>query len=671
MSLVQAVNLSHAFGIDVILAGATLSIEPGERIGLVGRNGAGKSTLMRMIAGHVVADSGSVQIQRGARIGYLEQDPSLPADETLRGAAEGAFSELHRLHSELHQLFEDMANAAGNDLTRLLRKQEQLERAIDAAGGYTIDHTIDATLHGLGFTDAQFAIACKDLSGGQRSRLALARLLLEKPDLLLLDEPTNHLDIAGRMWLESFLKNEYPGAVVMVSHDRRLLENVVTRIVEVEQGRLIEYPGAYSTFRKLRYERRLTQQRAWEKQQSDFRRQEQYIQKYKTGQRAKEARGRQKKLDRAKTDSYEKPMELETFSLRLPRAPRSGDIVVSARGLSKRYTNTGENGEDAGKKILFHDFNITIGRGERWGVIGPNGAGKTTLLRCLLGDIRQDEGTVRLGANVALGYFRQTHEDIDPTRPVYRHLQDIIRRENPDHELTEQQSRDLAGAFLFSGDEQEKEMGVLSGGERSRVRLAGLLASAKNLLILDEPTNHLDIPSAERLEEALTEGAGYDGTLLLISHDRALLDATCEHLIVLDGAGNAEIFHGNFSQWHQREQARLANRRAPSATDAAARWGAADHSTGSRSSGRSATQTKSKKPALNTASNPYSHLRLEQIESKIESAECRIRELDAQLNDLETWKDPAAAQRIADERLALLADLEPLEFEWGRRAELN
>ncbi len=662
MSLIQAVNLSHSFGADIVLAGATISIEPGERIGLVGRNGTGKSTLMRALAGRFRADSGSVMLQRGARVGYLEQDPTLPPDEALRDTAEEAFAELHRLHAELHTIYDAMATATGDDLTRLLRQQERLDRAIDAAGGYAVDHMIDATLHGLGFTDSQFKIKCKDLSGGQRSRLALARLLLEKPDLILLDEPTNHLDIAGRIWLETFLKDEFPGAVVLISHDRRLLQNVVTRIVEIEDGRLIDYPGSYDAFRKLRFERRLTQRRAFDKQQTEFRRQEEYIRKYKTGQRAKEARGRQKKLERARSDSIERPMELDSFTLRLPKAPRSGEHVVVARGLSKRYSNpidADTGATEIGEKILFHDLDLTIGRGERWGIIGPNGAGKTTLVRCMLGDLPADSGSARLGSNVSVGYFRQSDAGIDPERPVYRFLQDVIRKENPDKELTEQQARDLAGAFLFSGSDQEKEMGVLSGGERGRARLAALLASAKNLLILDEPTNHLDIPSAERLEEALTIEGGYDGTLILISHDRALIDATCDHLIVLDGSGGAEIVIGNFSDWQAKQDARVAAAR----TEPTQRRVAVD---------KPKTQEKqahAARPARRTG--PLARLSVEEIEARIEQVETRLRALDSDLSDPDIWKDHARASALTSERDALLAELEPLELEWGARAEFG
>ncbi|MGE4196988.1 MAG: ABC-F family ATP-binding cassette domain-containing protein, partial [Phycisphaerales bacterium] len=347
MPILAAVNLSYSIGQTVILDGATLSIEPGERIGLVGRNGAGKSTLMRLITGELTPDSGSTGLARGARVGFLRQDPVLDPHLTLREEAGKAFAELTRLHAELDEVYHDMERVSiegGPDadarLERLMRKQTDVERRMEAAGGYAIDHKIDAVLHGLGFTDGQFHVKVSGLSGGQKGRLALAKLLLESPDLLLLDEPTNHLDIAGREWLEEFLVSDFRGAVLMVSHDRYMLDRVVTRIEEVEQGRLIDYPGNYSAFCEIRYQRRLTQFRAFEKQQDKFRKEEAYIRKYKAGQRAKQAQGRQSKLDREKRDStLERPVELETLDFDLPRAPRARDQVAVARGNSNRYAH--------------------------------------------------------------------------------------------------------------------------------------------------------------------------------------------------------------------------------------------------------------------------------------------------------------------------------------------
>ncbi len=678
MPILAAVNLRHTYADEVILDGCSISIEPGERIGVVGRNGTGKTTLLRILAGKIEPDGGSVSLSRGCRAGYLEQDPRHDPEETLRDAAEGAFAELHRLHQEQHRLFDRMAHASGEELDRLLKQQERLEREIEAAGGYAIDHKIDAVLHGLGFGDAQFSIKTRDLSGGQRGRLALARLLLEQPDALLLDEPTNHLDIDGRMWLEEFLTGEYRGAVVMVSHDRYLLDRVVTRIVETEGGRLIDYPGNYAAFRELRAERRMAMLRAYENQQTRFRREEAFIRRYKAGQRAKQARGRQTKLERAKRDeALERPAELATLTFGFPKAERTGDIVLSARGLSKAYAQRSEDGAES-KKVLFAGLDLSIGRGERWAILGPNGAGKTTLARCLLREIdphgprspdpgwTPDAGAVRVGANVKAGFYRQTHEHLDGDAPVWRHLQSVILKECAGRVLSEQQARDLAGAFLFSGQDQERTLGTLSGGERSRAVLAGLLASAKNLLVLDEPTNHLDISSAERLEEALSpdeEGDGYEGALILISHDRALIDATCDHLVILDGRGGAEIFHGTFTEWQDKRQAREAERAREAAEEQRRREAAR------RPRGAPARAGEPEAAPSGSARPRFSRLTLEELERRIQAAGFRIKEIDDAFSDPATWRDGTRAGALSEERQGLTSELDELEAEWLGRAQ--
>ncbi|MFN9972048.1 MAG: ABC-F family ATP-binding cassette domain-containing protein, partial [Phycisphaerae bacterium] len=322
MPVLTATNLKHSFGTRVILDGVSFSIEPGERVGVVGRNGVGKSTFLKMLAGLMNADEGMVSLQRGARAGYLHQDPKLNPDETLWGEAESAFARLHELHKKLDEVFEKMATAQGDALEKLMKDQEVLERDMEAAGGYSIDHKISEVLHGLGFTDAQFQVKVGGLSGGQKGRLALAKLLLENPDVLLLDEPTNHLDIEGRLWLENFLNHDFPGAVLLISHDRYLLDNVVKRIIETEDGRLIDYPGNYETFRELRAERRMAMLRAYENQQQRFRQEEAYIRKYKAGQRAAQARGRNTRLEREKaSNTLDRPVEAHSFEVRLPAAP--------------------------------------------------------------------------------------------------------------------------------------------------------------------------------------------------------------------------------------------------------------------------------------------------------------------------------------------------------------
>ncbi len=658
MPILSATNIAVRYGVDIILEGVSLSVEPGDRIGLVGRNGTGKSTLMKVLAGMLKPDAGSVSLQRGCKAGYLHQDPTLDPEETLKDAAEGAFEELHRIHAELHHVFDEMAHATDDRLHMLLRKQSELESRVEAAGGYAIEHKIEEVLHGLGFTNTQFSLKVKNLSGGQKGRLALAKLLLEGPDILLLDEPTNHLDIDGRIWLENFLKHEYRGAVILVSHDRYLLDNVVSRIIETEQARLIDYPGNYAKFRELRAQRREVMLRAFESQQTKFKKEEEFIRRYKAGQRAKQARGRESRLERQKEGTLERPMELDTFDFELPRAERSGDIALSVRGLSKMYAR-----EDGGHKVLFENLDVTIERGERWGIIGPNGAGKTTLVRTMLGELNPDAGVARLGGNVILGYYKQLQDDLPMDVSVYRYLQGVILKEAPRAAMSEQQARDLAGAFLFSGDEQEKPLRVLSGGERSRAVLAGLLASAKNLIVLDEPTNHLDISSAERLEESLSPERGYEGTLILISHDRALIDATCDHLIVLDGDGGAEVFLGNYSEWKAKDD----RRRAAAGKEAAASKARAEAS--ARQQRVADERRKQTGRASATAGDKFARLRTDQLEAKIEQIETRIREIDEILADPDVWRDQRRAQKLADERKRLADEKEPLEFEWSRRAD--
>ena len=665
MPLLQAVNVKHAYGTDVILDGATLSVEPGERVGLVGRNGAGKSTLVKIVAGLIAPDSGEVQVARGRRAGYLRQDPDLNPDDTVKSAAEGAFAALREAQREMEAVFDRMAEAGEDELPKLYRQQGRLEEQIEALGGYAVEHKVEAALHGLGFTDAQFDLKCSVLSGGQRARLALARLLLESPDIILLDEPTNHLDIAGREWLETFLRDEFAGAVLMITHDRRMLDHTVTRIFELEQGRLIDYPASYTKFRELRRERRHTQLNAWKKQQDDFRRQEDFIQRFKTGQRAKEARGRQLKLDRARLETIEKPLELESFRFELPKAERPSELIAVARGIRKSYAHArGERGEDLGEKTLFHDFELQIQRGERWGIIGPNGAGKSTLVKSLLGELAVDEGTVKLGQSVKVGYFRQIAEDFDPDEPMVRRLQNLIKKESPDAELSEQRTRDLAGAFLFSGSDQDKHMGALSGGERARVHLAAILASAKNVLVFDEPTNHLDIPGAERLEEALSRDGGYDGTLVLISHDRALLDAACDHLVILDGMGGAEVFHGDYSAWRAREDDRAAE-----AARAHADQRAAAEAVEKKKRIAAEAEKQQQRKSQGSGGGALGRMNQKKLESEIERIETRIAEIDASMSDPDVWSNPKKCETLGAERAALVGELEPLEFEWMRRAD--
>ena len=648
MPLLTVSSIQHTYGTDIVLDGATLTIEPGEKIGLVGRNGAGKSTLMKVIKGALQPDSGSVQLQKGARIGYLDQNPDFESGDTVRDAAARAFTRLGETQAELEAVFESMASAQGDALEKLMRKQVELEARIESLGGYAVDHRIDATLHGLGFTDSQFTQDVSTLSGGEKARLGLARLLLESPDLLLLDEPTNHLDIHGRRWLENFLAEEFNGAVIVVSHDRWLLDAVVSRIIEVEAGMIREYPGNYHDFVNLRRERMLQESRVHAKQMDKVRAEEAYIRKYKAGQRAKQARGRESRLDRFKRDTMvERPIELDVMKLNLAKPPRAGDVVIAAEHLSKQF----------GETPLFDDFSISIRPGDRIGVIGPNGAGKSTLVKALLEDPPADSGTVRRSPRLSVGWFKQTQDHIDPDLEVWQYLQKMIAESSLDGHAREQDARDLAGAFLFSGADQEKTIGVLSGGERARVVLAGLVAAPLNLLVLDEPTNHFDIPSSERLEEALLnygdakEGRG--GALLLISHDRALLEATCQTLVVIDGNGSAEIFNGRYSQWQAQEDQRLSQEEAR------------------RREAKPRTQpaANQKQRAKASTQDPLAKLSMEKLEARIEEIQQRLREIDSELIDPEVYTDGGKTKKLQSARTKLTEELEPLEFEWARRAD--
>ncbi len=660
MPVLTGTNLTLSFGEREILRSVSIGLEPGEKIGIVGRNGTGKSTLLKILAGLVKQDAGDVTTAQGVRVGYLQQNPTLEAGDTLKEAAGRAFEIVDQLQVELDEVFHAMGDAKGEQLEKLLRQQERIEKSIEAAGGYHNDHKVEQILHGLGFSDSQFNIKVRDLSGGQKSRVALGRLLLENPGVLLLDEPTNHLDVAGREWLEIFLSEEYPGAVILISHDRYLLDRVVSRIVEVEDGRLIDYPGNYAAFRKQRVERRITMLRAWEKQQTMFKREEAYIRQYKAGQRAKQAKGRESKLERAKEDALERPIELSDIKLNLPKAERTGDIVIAARDLSKQYEN-----EKHERKVLFHDLSLHIERGQRWGIIGPNGAGKTTLVRCMLGEIGPDTGSIKLGAKLSVGYFSQDRSDLEPEKTVYRHIQDTVRKATDERVMmSEQDARNLAGAFLFSGREQEKPLGVMSGGEQARAVLAGLLASAKNVLVLDEPTNHLDIQACERLEDTLARthenpmtgektSGDFDGTIILISHDRALIDAVCDNILVLDGFGGSEVFPGTYSEWKLTQQERAGPQAAESKPTALIE----------------APKPAAVKKMQDAPKSRFSWMPIDKIEQRMNDLGIEIRTLDAELGGSEVWNDYERANTLSEKRDTLQSELGELETEWLRKSE--
>jgi len=680
MALLSVANLVFSFGDRHLLDGVNLTVSAGEHVGLVGRNGCGKSTLLKLIAGLETnkPDSGQVQLARGSSAGYLKQDHHFDPDKTLREEAGAAFAALAELHRKLDKVAHDMGEADGEALEKLLKQYERLEQDMHAAGGYAVDHRIDETLHGLGLDDAVFGVKCGDLSGGQKGRLALAKLLLSEPDILLLDEPTNHLDIAGREWLEGFL-SAYSGGVVLISHDRWLLDRVVSKIYELEAGQMVEYPGNYEKFRQLRAERIEDQRRAFEKQQTKIKSEQSFIDRYRAGQRSKQAQGREKRLERyIRDESLAPPVELDTMKLSLEPKVRSGDQVVVAEDLAVVYDT----------KALFEHFGLSIKRGERIGVIGPNGAGKSTLIRCLLGEQDPTAGKSKLGAQVDVGWYRQTHEHLDMGQSIVEYLRKFVPS------ATEQEARDLAGAFLFTGNESEKPLKSLSGGERSRAVLAGLMTCGHNMLVLDEPTNHLDIPSAERLEEALRRynaaqkkftttgsGGGGEGTLILITHDRMLLEHLVDQLIIFDGKGGVQHFLGTYSEYLEQAAGTDllvdADAALPGAGNKAKRQDAKGGAKGksakaepasaggkknAKPKGKSRGKSKGKKK-----NNAFGGLTVEQLESKIEALESKVAEIEQQLADPETYRDNALFSELQASHEKLKGELDPLEAEWASR----
>ena len=683
MALLSVANLVFSFGDRAVLDGVNLGVDAGQHVGLVGRNGCGKSTLLKMIAvqsgtpglpAGLKPESGQIQLARGATAGYLHQDHDLDMGRTLREEAGHAFAELEDLHRQLEATAEAMGTAEPDALDDLLKKYQQLEERMEASGGYAVDHRIDETLHGLGLTDAMFNIRCGDLSGGQKGRLALAKLLLSEPDILLLDEPTNHLDIAGREWLEAFLST-YPGAVVLISHDRWLLDRVVTKIYELEAGQMVEYPGNYAKFRTLRAERIEDQRRAFEKQQTKIKSEQNFIDRYRAGQRSKQAQGREKRLERFKRDHLlEPPVELDVMKLNFSPKSRGNDVVAEAEHLGVTHANGQES------RTLFKNVDLSLKRGQRLGIIGPNGAGKSTFVRCLLGQQQPTAGQGKLGSQVDVGYFTQTHEHLDLSRTIVEYLRPFTPNE------LEQEARDLAGAFLFSGTEQDKPLSVLSGGERARAVLAGLVNGGHNLLVLDEPTNHLDIPSAERLEETLrtytTQQQAYStagnqsfaGTTILITHDRMLLEELADELLVFDGRGGVTHFLGSYSQWHEQQSAQrdasspADNAPAPAKPTPPPAAAPKKNPAPEPSKAGPGKQGNHKKPRAGRR-DASAQMSQEKLESEIERLEARLHEIDFALMDPAVFNDGDQVKTLQTQRADAQEQLKPLEREWARRAE--
>jgi ATP-binding cassette subfamily F protein 3 len=630
MSSVVVADLAKSYGADRVFAGATFRVEPDDRVGLVGPNGAGKSTLLRLLAGQLTPDAGSVALGPGTRVGYLPQDADFVPEHTLYEGLLAAFAEVHAWEDELRRLEARLGDADllsdPDAYAAVLARYAELQARFEHAGGYTVEQRVRQVLDGLGFSRQQQAAPAAQLSGGQRTRAALGRLLLQLPDLLLLDEPTNHLDLAALEWLEEYLA-AWRGAVVVVSHDRYFLDRVTTRTIEVADGRVTPYPGNYTRYVRLRAERLERWAKEYEAQQEHIARTEEFIRRYKAGQRSKEARGRQTLLDRL--ERIERPPADASLHFALGVAVQSGEIVLRGEGLVAGYAPSAGG---PGLRVMLPDLEVR--RGERVGLLGPNGAGKTTLLRTIVGQLPSLQGRAVLGHNVQIGYFAQTHDGLDPRVAVL----DAVRRVS---HLSEEGARTFLGRFLFSGDDVFKPIGALSGGERSRVALARLTLEGANFLVLDEPTNHLDLPARQVLERLL---AAFDGTLLVVSHDRYFVDALSTRIWLLADGAVAD-HQGNYSAYRLRQAreaaARMRAREAPAA--AAARARAADGA-------------------------PRDERGAERVEAEIVAAEARLAELEAALEEASAAADVARITALGEEYAAEKARVERLYLEWEERA---
>jgi ATP-binding cassette, subfamily F, member 3 len=535
MAVLSTNELAKSFGATDIFDGISVEIPHGAKIALVGSNGIGKTTLLEVLLKRQEPSSGTVTYMKGLTIGYLPQRPHLTDDRTLWDEMMTAFTALQEREIKLTALAESMSDSTRADLAEIMERYAKEEHQFDLDGGYTYETRTRQVLQGLGFAQDQYKTLLQHLSGGQQTRALLARLLLESPDLLILDEPTNHLDINAVEWLESFLKT-WPGALLVVSHDRYFMDNVVTTIWEMEWGQIEVYRGNYSHYLQQRDDRRERLLREYEAQQEFIAKEEDYIRRNIAGQNTAQAKGRLRRLERMKRDRLVyRPRTEQRIHLRIKSDLRSGDKVLMTYNLVVGYEQS---------RPLVHVPDITLYRREVAAVIGPNGVGKTTLLKTLLHELIPLSGSARLGSSVQPGYFAQAHERLNAGNSVLDEL--LTVRSMPISE-----ARHYLASFLFTGDDVFRPVSTLSGGERGRLALAKLALDGANFLLLDEPTNHLDIPSQEILQDVLSS---YDGTILLVSHDRYLINALATQIWDVQ-PGRMTVFEGTYQEYLQAREA--------------------------------------------------------------------------------------------------------------------
>ncbi len=626
MSLLTANNVAKSFGADDIFEGITVEVPQNTRIALVGPNGAGKTTLLNILIGQDTATQGTITLAKGTRIGFLPQRPELVGSHSLWQEQINVFADLHRMEKQLRELEEAMADP--NQHEEALEKYGPLQERFELSGGYTYEQRIKTVLQGLGFTTEDYDRSLAILSGGQKTRALLARLLLDEPDLLVLDEPTNHLDIQAVEWLEGFLKS-FPGAVLAVSHDRYFMDAFAQIVWELDFGTIAVYRGNYSHYVRQREERHERLLKDYEAQQEFLAKEQEFIRRNMGSRGTAQAKGRLKRLETMKKRGkmINAPRKRHSMNLKMGRTVRSGDKVLMTKNLAVGY--------DDDPQPLFYVPDITLYRGEVAALIGPNGVGKSTFLKTILEQLQPLSGETRLGAAVKVGYFAQAHELLDPKKSI---MDEVMKVKG----MPVSEMRNYLAQFLFSGDDVFRPIETLSGGERGRVALAKLALSGSNFLLLDEPTNHLDIESQEILQQVLD---AFDGTILLVSHDRYLIDALATQIWAAT-PGDLQVFEGSYGEFvverEKQKQAEL-ERLQPS------------------NGRRKETQYTQKKHGL----NPFDlEKKIGQVEAQIHALEAKLEQLHVDIGEASTSGNAALVRKLGEAYTQAEADLHTTMEQW-------
>lgn len=637
-------NISKAFVENQVLKNVSFHIEDHEKAAIVGINGAGKTTLLRIIVGEMTPDDGQVVLARDKTLGYLAQNSTVDTSHTIYEELLSVKADLLRLEEKIRECENNMKHAEGDALEDLMKQYTSLTHAFETGGGYLYRSELVGVLKGLGFTEDEFSKPVATLSGGQKTRVALGRLLLQNPDLIILDEPTNHLDMNSIAWLETYLLN-YKGAVLIVSHDRYFLDRIAGKVIEIDQSKATTFMGNYSDYAVKKEQLRVAAWNAYMNQQREIKHQEEVIEKLKSFNREKSikrAESREKMLD--KIEVIEKPSEVRT-DMKLTLMPRilSGNDVLTVEHLAKSF--------DSHK--LFTDVNFEIKRGEHVAIIGDNGSGKTTLLKILNGLVPADQGTFRLGSNVEIGYYDQEHHVLHSEKTLFEEISDDYPY------LNNTQIRNVLAAFLFTGEDVFKRISDLSGGERGRVSLAKLVLSNANFLILDEPTNHLDIMSKEILEDALN---GYEGTILYVSHDRYFINRTAHRILDLT-EGQFVSYVGNYDYYLEKHDTVM------TAIEASTPQSADADNTAATRAAESEVKLDWKAQKEEQARLRKKENDLKKCEEKIAELEARISEIDTEMSDPAIGTQVAKLQELTKEQAACQEQLEKLYEQWEELAE--